>query len=317
MRRVQGVLAALTAAAALAGCSSATTSSSTPAGGSSASPSVAPASSAALSGSIHVLAPATMTVSMPVLDKQFTTAHPGVSIKPDIGHSPDQVTALHAGETADVLITTGDESMTQAKQENLLGGTPVVFATNKLEIVVAKGNPKHIATLADLAKPGVTVVLSSDMMPIGSYADQALATAHVTVHPASLEMGSPDIVEKVALGDADAGVVFVTDVVSGGSKVQGVPIPAADQIVAPYEAAVLKSASNTAAAKAYVEFLVSSAAQATLSGEDFMAPSMEAMASSMGMAPSAAPSMGSSMGSSMTMAPSMGSSMSASSSMGS
>jgi molybdate transport system substrate-binding protein len=306
MRRVLGVLVAATAAAALAGCSSAASSSSTPTGGSTASPVPTPASSAAaLSGSIHVLAPATMTVSMPVLDKQFTTANPGVSIKPDIGHSPDQVTALHEGETADVLLTTGADSMTQAQQYGLLASSPVIFATNKLEIVVAKGNPKHITTLADLAKPGVTVLLSSEVMPIGSYADQALAKAHVTVHPASLEMGSPDIVEKVALGDADAGIVFVTDVASGGSKVQGVAIPAADQIVAPYEAAVLKSASDTAAAKAYVEFLVSSAAQATLSGEDFMAPSMEAMASQMGMAPSAVPSMGSSM----TMAPSMTSSM--------
>lgn len=268
MRRLHAVLAVLTAGAvaALGGCSS---SSSASAGGN--APSAAP-SSGTLSGSVHVLAPATMTMSLPMLDKQFTEAHSGVSVKPDIGHSPEQVTALHEGEPGDVFVTTGAQSMTQAKQGGLLASSPVTFARNKLEIVVAKGNPKHITGFADLAKKGVTVVLSSPMMPVGGYAKTALSKAHVKVHPASMEMGSPDIVNKVALGDADAGIVFVTDLGSGGSKVQGVPVPAADQVVAPYEAAVLKSASSSAAAKAYVRSLTSSSAQMMLRKQGFMNP---------------------------------------------
>lgn len=265
MRRVHAVIAALTAGAAvaLAGCSSA--SSGSGGGSSSASPSK-------VSGSVHVLAPATMTMSLPMLDKQFTSAHSGVSVKPDIGHSPEQVTALHEGEPGDVFITTGAQSMTQARQDGLLASSPVVFAKNKLEIVVAKGNPKHITSLADLARKGVTVVLASKMMPVGGYAMTALSKAHVKVKPASMEMGSPDVVNKVALGDADAGIVFVTDLGSGGSKVQGVQVPAADQVIAPYEAAVLKSASSAAAAKAYVASLTSSSAQMMLRKQDFMAP---------------------------------------------
>lgn len=258
MRRVHAVVAAMTAGAAMAlsGCSATSTGQ----------------SSAKLSGSVHVLAPATMTMSLPMLDKQFTGAHSGVSAKPDIGHSPEQVTALHEGEPGDVFITTGAQSMTQAKQDGLLASSPVTFARNKLEIVVAKGNPKHITSLADLAKKGVTVVLSSQMMPVGGYAMTALSKAHVMVHPASMEMGSPDIVNKVALGDADAGIVFVTDLGSGGSKVQGVQIPAADQVTAPYEAAVLKGASSPAAAQAYVASLNSPSAQTMLRKQGFMAP---------------------------------------------
>lgn len=257
MRRVYAFLAAVAAATAVGGCSS----SSAPSTG-----------SRALSGSVHVLAPATMTMSLPMLDRRFTAANPGVTVKPDIGHSPDQVVALREGEPGDVLITTGAASMTQARQAGLLAGPPVVFARNRLEIVVAKGNPRHIASLADLARPGVTVVLSSSMMPVGTYSSMALSKAHVTVRPASMEMGSPDIVNKVASGDADAGIVFVTDVASGGSKVTGVPVPAADQVTAPYEAAVLKSASSAAAAKAYESFLTSAAVQSMLRQQGFMAP---------------------------------------------
>lgn len=259
MRRVHAVIAALTAGAAMAlsGCSSSSS---------------APAPSGALSGSVHVLAPATMTMSLPMLDKAFTAAHAGVTLKPDIGHSPEQVNALHQGEPGDVLMTTGAQSMTQARQDGLLASSPVVFARNKLEIVVAKGNPKHITSLASLARKGVTVVLASKMMPVGGYAMTALSKAHVMVHPASMEMGSPAVVSKVALGDADAGIVFVTDLGSGGSKVQGIQIPAADQVTAPYEAAVLKSASSSAAATAYVASLTSPSAQMMLRKQDFMAP---------------------------------------------
>lgn len=247
---------------ALSGCSSTSAASSAGTG----------SSAAKLSGSVHVLAPATMTMSLPMLDKAFTGAHSGVSVKPDIGHSPEQVTALHEGEPGDVFITTGAQSMTQAKQDGLLASSPVTFARNKLEIVVAKDNPKHITSLADLAKKGVTVVLASQMMPVGGYAMTALSKAHVKVHPASMEMGSPDIVNKVALGDADAGIVFVTDLGGGGSKVQGVEIPAADQVIAPYEAAVLKGASSSAAAQAYVASLTSAPAQMMLRKQGFMAP---------------------------------------------
>src|SRR5260370_9853289 len=114
--------------------------------------------------------------------------------------------------------------MTTIESGGLIRGQSAVFAHNRLEIAVAKRNPKGIHTLADLGRSGLVVVLADPSVPAGKYAQQALAKAKVTVHPASLEQQVTGVLSKVALGEADAGVVYFSDTVPSG-QVDGVPIP--------------------------------------------------------------------------------------------
>src|SRR5260370_11522692 len=130
--------------------------------------------------------------------------------------------------------------MTTMEWGGLIRGKWVVFAHNRLEIAVAKGNPKGIHTLADLARSGLVVVLADPSVPAGKYAAQALAKAGVTVHPASLEQQVTGVLSKVTLGEADAGIVYVSDIVTSG-QVDGVVIPDNPNVIADYPIAVLNT----------------------------------------------------------------------------
>jgi molybdate transport system substrate-binding protein len=150
----------------------------------------------------------------------------------------------------------------------LIAGAPEVFAHNRLEIAVANGNPKGIHSLADLARPGLVVVLADPSVPAGKYAQQALAKANVTVHPASLEPQVTAVLSKVALGEADAGIVYVSDVVTS-QKVQGVPIPDSQNVVADYPIAALKNARHNSTADAFIAFVLAPDGQSILKAAGF------------------------------------------------
>ncbi len=147
--------------------------------------------------------------------------------------------------------------------------TPVTFAKNKLEIAVTPGNPQHITSLADLAKPGVTVVLGAEGVPAGDYTRQVLAAQHITVSPKSLETDVKSALAKVTSGEADATVVYVTDVAAAHNQVQGVTIPDDDQPDISYPIAVVKATKNHAAAQAFVESAVSGEVQRSLEAAGF------------------------------------------------
>ena len=175
---------------------------------------------------------------------------------------------LTQGASADVFASADVGHMTTVQSAGLIHGQSVLFAHNRLEIAVAKGNPKGIHTLADLARSGLVVVLADPSVPAGKYAQQALAKAQVTVHPASLEQQVTGVLSKVALGEADAGIVYVSDIVTSG-QVDGVPIPDAQNVIADYPIAVLKSTHNVNGAVAFVDLLLSSDGQAILTKAGF------------------------------------------------
>jgi molybdate transport system substrate-binding protein len=186
------------------------------------------------------------------------------------------VTQIQNGAPADVFASADGDNM------NKLSGTgkidaPQNFANNLLEIVVQKGNPKNIQTLADLARSDVAVVLGDPAaVPVGKYAKQALTAAGVTVHPVSLELVVTAITQKIALAEADAGIVYVTDVkasIAAGQLVDGVPIPRAQNVVAVYPIGILKSSQNQAIDRAFVDYVLSPAGQATLASFGFLPPS--------------------------------------------
>jgi molybdate transport system substrate-binding protein len=163
--------------------------------------------------------------------------------------------------------------MDKLNGDGFTAGTSHVFARNKLEIVVAPGNPRGITGLADLAKPGVIYITEAPTVPAGKYALQALKMAGVTVTPKSLETDVKSVVSKIELGEADAGIVYTTDVTAAGAKVAGVPIPDADNVIATYPIVTVKGSTNATAAGAFIAFVLSATGQAKLQSFGFLSAS--------------------------------------------
>jgi molybdate transport system substrate-binding protein len=177
-------------------------------------------------------------------------------------------TQLTQGAPADVFASADVAHMTTIQSAGLLHSQSVLFAHNRLEIAVAKGNPKGVHSLADLARSGLIVVLADPSVPAGKYAQQAVAKANVTVHPASLELQVTGVLSKVAVGEADAGIVYHSDIVTSG-QVDGVVIPDTQNVIADYPIAVLMSAQNVAGAVAFVDFVLSTDGQSILTAAGF------------------------------------------------
>jgi molybdate transport system substrate-binding protein len=230
----------------------------------------AAATPSVMSGSITVFAAASLTDSFKALGSAFQAAHPGVTVQLNFAGTPTLVTQIEQGAQADVFASADTTNMDKLKGDGLSLGTPQMFAHNQLEIVVAPGNPRGITGLADLAKAGVIYISEAVTVPAGKYSLQALAKAGVTVTPKSLETDVKSVVSKVELGEADAGIVYTTDVKAAGSKVQGVPIPAANNVVATYPVAVVKGTKNSAVADAFIAFVLTSAGQSTLESFGFL-----------------------------------------------
>lgn len=227
-------------------------------------------STTALGGTAQVFAAASLTDSFKALGTAFQTAHSGTSIQFNFAGTPTLVTQIEQGASADVFASADTTNMGKLKADGFTGGDSQVFAHNKLEIVVAAGNPKGITGLADLAKPGVIYITEAATVPAGKYALQVLASAGVTVTPRSLETDVKSVVSKIELGEADAGIVYTTDVKAAGSKVTGVPIPDSVNVTATYPIVAVKGTKNSALANAFIAYVLSSDGQATLEAFGFL-----------------------------------------------
>jgi molybdate transport system substrate-binding protein len=233
----------------------------------------APASSnpSALSGTITVFAASSLTAAYTAIGSDFQKAHAGTMVKFSFGGSSTLVAQIQQGAIGDVFASADQANMEKLVDAGLVAGAPSTFAHNRLEIVVDAGNPKDITGLSDLAGSGLVVVLCAPAVPCGHYAAQALQKAGVTLKPASQETDVKAVVSKVALGEADAGIVYITDVRAGGSRVQGVAIPTELNVIADYPVAVLKDSQNVALAKAFVGYLLGDGQQ-TLARYGFTSP---------------------------------------------
>ncbi len=209
---------------------------------------------------IDVFAAASLTDAFKALGGSFH----GASVRFNFAGTPTLVTQIEQGAQADVFASADTTNMDKLRADGFATGEPKVFAHNRLEIVVGAGNPKHIASLADLGRAGVVYISAGPAVPAGKYAAQALAKAGVTVHPRSLETDVKSVVSKIELGEADAGIVYVTDVKAAGTKVAGVPIPDADNLVATYPIVQVKGARNAAAAGAFIAYVLSTEGQKKL-----------------------------------------------------
>ena len=222
-----------------------------------------------LSGSLTVFAAASLTDSFKALGTSFEHDHPGVTVNFVFAGSPTLVTQIEQGAKADVFAAADTTNMDKLKADGLTTGPPEVFAHNVLEIAVAPGNPKAVNGLADLAKPGLIYISAGPTVPAGKYALQALAKAGVKATPRSLETDVKSEISKIELGEADAGIVYTTDVKAAGGKVQGVSIPDRYNVVATYPLVEVKGAANSAAAEALISFVLSPGGQSTLESYGF------------------------------------------------
>ena len=225
-----------------------------------------------LAGSVTVFAGSSLTDAFKKAGEQLRLRSPGTDFVFNFGSSSTLATQIINGAPADVFASADDTNMQKIVDAKLTDGTPAVFVSNRLQIAVAAGNPKGITGLADLAKTGLIVVLAAPTVPAGKYALEALQKAGVTVRPASQEVDVRAVLNKVTLGEADAGIVYVTDVKSAGAKVAGVDIPEQHQVLARYPIAVVKETKNARLAKAYVDYLLSEDGQKLLAEFGFSKP---------------------------------------------
>lgn len=241
-----------------------------PACGSSSSP-AAPASPNPLSGSITVFAASSLTTAFNNAEKGLGVDHPGFSAKYSYAGSQALVTQIISGAPADVIATANTSTMAQLTAKGLVE-TPQAFCRNKLEIIVGPGNPLNIKTLADLNNPGVKLVIGDPSVPVGSYVTDIEASDGLHFTPVSLQLSDAAVLEQVESGDANAALVFVTDVLAAGSKVTGIPIPDAQNKIGTYDIAAVKASTNLAAAEAFVTSAVSGDVQTALKSAGFLPP---------------------------------------------
>lgn len=222
------------------------------------------------SGTLTVLAAASLTDAFGEVAATFEAAHPEVSVALSFDGSSALATSIvEGGVPADVFASADDATLQRVADADLVVGSPQPFASNALQIVVAAGNPLGITGLADLAD--VRLALCDPTVPCGRYAAEAFARAGLPTPPAGDQGNVKGVLTQVALGEADAGVVYVTDVL-GAEGVDGVDVAPAEQVTATYPIAVLAEAPNSDAAAAFVAFVVSPDGQAILGRFGFGPP---------------------------------------------
>ena len=232
----------------------------------------APATQAAAPQTLTVLAAASLTETFTALGKQFETDHPGVTVTFNFSGSSDLAQQIVNGAPADVFAAASDATMKTVTDADLTAAKPVTFAKNVLQIATPPGNPKKIATFADLAKPDIKVVVCAPQVPCGAATQKIEKATSITLKPVSEEADVKSVLSKVETGDADAGLVYVTDVNSAGDKVQGVSFPEASQASTNYPIAALKNAPAADLANQFVTMVTGEQGQKALEQAGFAKP---------------------------------------------
>jgi len=225
-----------------------------------------------LSGSITVFAAASLTGSFTDLAADFEAAHPGVSVDLNLAGSSDLATQIVEGAPADVFASADAKNMSTVVDAGLTDGDPVDFATNVLEIAVPPGDPAGVRDLADLADPDLDVVVCAPAVPCGAATVAVAEAAGVELTPVSEESSVTDVLGKVTSGQADAGLVYVTDIAAAGDAVEGVPFDESAEAVNTYPIAALTDSRDSDAAQAFVDYVAGPDGQAVLSAAGFGSP---------------------------------------------
>lgn len=267
-RRLVAVMVTAGLAGALSACGPA------PAGNAPAGTAAAgnPAGARQMSGTVTVFAAASLQGTFTQLAREFEAKNPGTKVTLSFAGSSDLATQITQGAPADVFASADTKNMAKLADAGLLDGTATNFATNVLEIAVPPSNPASIASFDDLAKPGVKVVVCASQVPCGAAADAVERAAGVTLSPVSEESSVTDVLGKVTSGEADAGLVYVTDVKGAGGKAKGIPFDEASEAVNTYPIATVRSSRNKDLAGAFIALVAGAEGRNTLSAAGFGTP---------------------------------------------
>jgi molybdate transport system substrate-binding protein len=236
-----------------------------------------------IQGELTVFTAASLTDAFKEIAAQIERANPGTKLTFNFAGSPTLRTQLAQGARADVFASADEPNMYGAERDGTISGEPQIFARNLLVVVVPANNPAGINTLHDLAKPKLKLVLTNKDVPVGNYARQALDkmsrdpafgkdfSTRVLANLVSEETNVKQVVSKVQLGEADAGIVYATDVTPAiGSAVRVIQIPPEFNVIAKYPIAAVKGARNALGARAFIEYVLSPAGQAILARYGFL-----------------------------------------------
>ncbi|MGA5204025.1 molybdate ABC transporter substrate-binding protein [Streptomyces variegatus] len=262
-RPLQGAAVGAAALLALSACSSS---------GSDSSAQPDSSGSGKLSGEVTVFAAASLQESFTTLGERFEKRHPGTKVTFSFGGSDSLAASITAGAPADVFASASPKTMKIVTDAGDASGPPVAFVRNELEIATLPGNPHKVSSLEDLTAPGLKVVLCDKEVPCGAAARKALDASGLKLTPVSYEQDVKAALTKVELKEADAAVVYKTDVEAAGDKVQGVRFPESADAVNDYPIALLKDARNAEAAEAFIALVRSAEGQKVLSGAGFLKP---------------------------------------------
>jgi molybdate transport system substrate-binding protein len=258
-RRKTGIVAALFAVAlagSLTGCAPA-----------------APAGNATPnSGTLTVFAAASLKATFTRLAAEFEARNPGTKVMLSFAGSSDLATQISQGAPADVFASADTRNMARLTNEGLIDGTATNFATNVLVIAVPPSNPASVTSFADLARPGVKVVACASQVPCGAAADAAEKAAGVALSPVSEESSVTDVLGKVVSGEADAGLVYATDVKGAGDRVNGIPFGESGEAVNTYPIAAVGPGRNKELAEAFIALVAGADGRTILSEAGFGAP---------------------------------------------
>lgn len=213
---------------------------------------------------LTVFAAASLTKTFEELEDRFEDAHPDVDVKLSFGGSSDLVAQITEGAEADVLASADTANMDELVAAELASGDPSEFATNTLMIAVPPGNPAGIATLADLAKKDVKLVLCQPEVPCGSAALKVGEAAGLTFEPVSEEESVSGVLTKVEDGEADAGLVYVTDVAAAGDDLEGIDFPEAADVVNHYPIVAVEGSEHADLAQQWIDLVVGDGRQVLL-----------------------------------------------------
>lgn len=223
-------------------------------------------------GEMTVFAASSLTAPFTEIGRQFESAHPGTKVRFNFAGSADLVSQLQQGADADVFASADTANMDRAVGDSLVAGSPQDFATNTMAIAVPPDNPAGVTRFADLTDSATQVVVCAPQVPCGAATERVEQSTGVTLTPVSEESAVADVLNKVITGEADAGVVYVTDVATAGDKVLGVPIPVRDNAVSTYPIAVLAASADSTVAQEFEALVLGPTGQRILADAGFGAP---------------------------------------------
>jgi molybdate transport system substrate-binding protein len=225
-----------------------------------------------VTGTVTVFAAASLTESFTRIGKDFQAANPASKVTFNFAGSSALATQINQGAPADVFASAAPANMKTVTDAGNADGTPTTFVRNQLVIAVPKGNPKGVKGLADLTGAGVKVALCAEQVPCGAAAKKALDASGMTLTPVTLEQDVKAALSKLKLGEVDAALVYRTDAKAAASDVDGVEFPESAGAVNDYPIVALKGAPNKAAARAFVQYVLSGEGKAVLTRAGFQAP---------------------------------------------